>query len=159
MGSRVHARSCAHVGNWGKSPSRSHSSYTSSSGKPSKRFLSTQAGGCGGPCGRLTLLGACHSGEGSLLTLLGLGRSLCLGGLNQGQRSAEVTVGHCRLTASPYHGGNFVWNAHHYHSPSILSGAASRRHPSATLGVSRLSTAGVAAWSRLTAPELNSWSS
>jgi len=104
----LYARSCARVGNRGKSLSRSHSSYTSSSAKPSKRFLSTQAGGSGGPCGRLTFLGACHSGEGGLLTRLGLGLGLCLGGLNQGPRSVKVTVRHCRLTAPPCHGSNFA---------------------------------------------------
>jgi len=37
----------------------------------------------GGPCNLLTLLGACHSGEGSLLTRLGLGLGRCLEGLNR----------------------------------------------------------------------------
>jgi len=109
-----------------------------------KAFLSTQAGGFGGPCGLLTLLEACHSGEGGLITRLGLGLGLCLGGLNRGPRLAESTVGHCHLTASLCHGDIFVWSARHYHSPNIR-GVAGRRHPSATLGVSRLSTAGVAA--------------
>jgi len=98
----------ARVGNRGKSLFRSHSSYTPSSGKPSKRFLSTQAGGFGEPCGLLTLLRACHSGEGGLITRWGLGLGLRLRGLNRGPRLAESTVGRCRLTASLYHGGNFV---------------------------------------------------
>jgi len=141
-GGRVNAWSGTHVGNRGKSLFRSHSSYTPSSGKPSKQYLSTQAGGFGGPCGLLTLLGACHSGEGGLITPLGLG--LGLGGLNRGPRLAEVTVGRCRLTASLYYGGNFARSAYHYHSPSIR-GAACRRQLSTTLGVDRLSTVGVIA--------------
>jgi len=102
------SRSCAHVGNRGKSRSCSHSSYTPSSGKPSKRFLSAQVGGFGGSCGLLILLGSCHSGEGGLLTLLGSGLGLGLRGLNRGPRSAESTVGRGRLTAFLYRGGSFV---------------------------------------------------
>ena len=55
-----------------------------------------------------TLLGACHSGEGGLITRLGLGLGICLGGLNRGPRVAESTVGRCRLTASLYRGCIFV---------------------------------------------------
>jgi len=111
------------------------------SGKPSKRFLSVQAGGFGGPCGLLTLLGACHSGEGGLLTLLGLGLGLGLKGLNRGPRLMECTAGRCRLTTSLYRVGSFARSAHHYHSPSIR-GRTCRRQLSATLWVARLSTVG-----------------
>jgi len=140
-GSRVNARSGTRVGNRGKSLSCSHSSYTPSSCKPSKQFLSTQVGGFDGPCGLLTFLGACHSGEGGRVTRWGLGLCLRLGGLNRGPRLAELTVGHGRFTTFLYHRGNFVRSAHHYHSSSIR-GAACRRQPSMTLGVCRLSTAG-----------------
>jgi len=143
-GGRVNTRSGARVGNRGKSLSCSHSSYAPSSGKLSKRFLSTQAGGFGGPGGLLTLLGACHSGEGGLITWWGLGLSLCFGGLNWGPRLAESTVGCRHLTASLYRVGNFLRSVRHYHSRSIR-GVACCRQPSTTLGVSRLSTAGAAA--------------
>jgi len=100
MDGRVNAWSRARVGNQGKSLSCSHSSYILSSGKPSKGSLSAQAGGFGKSCGLLTLLGACHSGEGGLLTQWGLG----LGRLNRGTRSIESTVGLFCLTAPFYHG-------------------------------------------------------
>jgi len=70
--------------------------------------LSIQTEGFGRPYGPLTLLGACHPGKGGLITWWGLGLGLCLGGLNWGPWLAEFTVGHCRLTASLYRGGNFV---------------------------------------------------
>jgi len=88
------------------------------SGKPSKQLLSAPARGFGGPCGLLALRGACHSGEGGFLILLGLGLGLGLKGLNRSPRSAESTISRCRLTASLYRGGNCS-SAHHYYSPSI----------------------------------------
>jgi len=102
----VNAQTGARVGNRQKSLSCSHSSHTPSSGKPSKQLLSTQAGGFGEPCGLLTLLGACHSGEGGLITRWGLGLDLCLGVVNRRPRLAKFTVGHCRLTSSLYRGAS-----------------------------------------------------
>jgi len=96
------------VGSRGKSRFCSHSSYAPSSGNPSKRFLSRQARGVNRPCGLPTLRGACHSGEGGLLTLLDLGLGFGLGRLNPGPWSAESTVGHRHLTASLYHRDSFV---------------------------------------------------
>jgi len=52
----------------GKSQSCSHSSYAPSSGNPSKRFLSGQAGGFDKLCGLLILRRACHSDKDGLLT-------------------------------------------------------------------------------------------
>jgi len=75
---------------------------------------------------------------------VGFGPWLLPQGVKPGPTVGGVYRGPLAFNSSLCRGDIFVRSARHYHSPNIR-GVAVRRHPSATLGVSRLSTAGVAA--------------